>query len=380
METNSKINVLFMVSWYGPQGPNPTGGIFHYEQAKELNKYCNCAIYYPYDRNITDNVVSDVEWGIKTYRSKYSLEKKVRNRICMFQAMKRIVKEFNPDIIHGNVATEAGRFAVILGKIFGIPVIISEHSSTDYSGVREFPHHFYANYVYGLSKFNTCVSDYLKEQLSEIFPKYEFHVVYNAISLNDNRESDNEYKVAGKVNLCCVAGFYDETIKGIQFLLPAFKKLIDDGEDVFLHLVGGGDYLSHYIELAKELGIYDATKFYDAVPRMTALDIIESSDFIVSASLVESFGCFIAEGVMLGKPAVGTRCGGPQSIIDDENGILVEKGSTEALYSALKEMVHSYHNYDRENISRKAADKFSIENITKQYIDIYKQVLNKNNE
>ena len=135
------MNVLMLVSWYAPKG-QIGGGIFHYEQAVDLNRFCNCAIYYPYDRDIIQWYENGVENGVMVFRSKYALKNKIRNRIFMFRAMCKIVKEFHPDIIHGNVATEGGRFAVILGKIFHIPVIITEHSAIEASNVEHFPHYY----------------------------------------------------------------------------------------------------------------------------------------------------------------------------------------------------------------------------------------------
>ena len=94
------MNVLMLVSWYASKGKIGAGN-FHYEQAKDLNRFCNCAIYYPYDRFITQGYECGTENGIMVFRSKYALKNKIRNRIYMFQAMRRIVKNFQPDIIHG---------------------------------------------------------------------------------------------------------------------------------------------------------------------------------------------------------------------------------------------------------------------------------------
>ena len=44
-----KLNILIMPSWYfSYKRDNVTAGIFHYEQAIDLQKYCNIVVYYPY--------------------------------------------------------------------------------------------------------------------------------------------------------------------------------------------------------------------------------------------------------------------------------------------------------------------------------------------
>lgn len=370
-----KLNVLMVISWYGAKDGSSRGGSFHYEQVKSLNDYCNCAIFYPYDRSLTESFCGEIERGILTYRTKYKLENKLRNRINMFRAMRHIVKEFHPDIIHGNVATEAGRFAIMLGKLFNIPVIITEHSAVEASGVTSFPHYYYARFTYGNSCYNACVSDDLTQKLKAIFPKFTFHTIYNGIRSMTVRERTDIYRKDGYVNLGMIAGFYSKEIKGVQFVLPAVKKMKENGYRIILHVMGGGTYLQEYIGLARELEISDICIFYDYCDKDKLFAIESEMDFVVSASLFESFGCAVAEGMMLGKPVVASKSGGVESIVNDTNGILVEKGSTEEIYRGLIEMYHSYKNYDSEKISDYANKKFAVDSISKKYMEIYKKVL-----
>lgn len=377
MKMSKKINVLMMVSWYGPQGDHLVGGRFHYEQAKSLNKYCNCAIYTPYDRQIKNIFSSKIEWGIQTYRSKYKLENKIRNRLYQYLAMRKIVKEFHPNIIHGNVATEVGRAAIVLGKIFRIPVIMTEHSSVEASGVRSFPHYYYAKYVYGRSLANYCVSDKLTQELKKIFPKYNFCTMYNGITEPSGMELvRNRYRRDNCVNMAIVASFYDKSIKGFQYLLPAIANVRKNSGNICLHIVGGGEYLEYYKRIATELGIDDICVFYGNVLHEQVYKILFDMDFLISASLFESFGCTIAEGLMLGKPAVVTRSGGVESIISSENGILVERENERALELGILEMIDRYKSFSEEKLRKNALEKFSVEVISQKYVDVYKNILN----
>ena len=371
------INVLMMVSWYSSYDGTMKAGNFHSIQAAELNKHCNCAIYYPYDRSISDVYTRRVENGVVTYRSGYKLEKKIRNRYFMLTAMKKIIQDFHPDIIHGNVATESGRFAVMLGQIFHIPVMITEHSAVEASGVTSFPHYYYAKRVYKYSRYNACVSDHLTSELSKIFPKYTFHTVYNGIQ--DVKMQDvsnvNKYRVDGCVNACIVASFYDKDIKGMQYLMPALKKLHDEGTDIYLHVIGGGEFLQEYEQQAEREGMNAYIRFYGECLHEKVFEIDSEMDFTISASIFESFGCAVAEGMMLGKPCVATKSGGTESIINEDNGLLVEKESTESLYEGIKKMCEIYDRYDSRLISKEAHDKFSIEVITNKYLEIYNDII-----
>lgn len=376
--TETDMNVLLMVSWYSPQGKVLMGGRFHYELAEELKKHCNCAIYYPYDRDIKVPCTVETEWGITTYRSQYELKRKIRNRRYMLSAMRKIVKEFKPDIIHGQVATEAGRFAILLGELFHIPVVISEHSTVQASEVRTFPHYYYAKRVYGHSRYNTCVSESLTKELSEIFPKFRFHTVYNGIKKLEVKKAGNMYRIEGAVNMVMVAGLYDRYIKGLQFVLPVLQRLLKEGKKVVLHFVGDGEYRQEYEDMASRLHIRENCIFHGYCDRQKVYDIVSEMDFFVCASIFESFSCATAEAMMCGKPVVATKCGGTDSVVTEDTGILVEKESEQALYEGIVKMVQTYQKYVPDKISDHAYNKFSIEKICQEYLDIYQRVLRQN--
>lgn len=369
------MNVLMMVSWYASKNDNSgIGGIFHYEQAVALKRYCNVAIYYPYDRDITA-MTDEMENGIRVYRSKYKLENKLRNRYHMFRTMKRIKDEFAPDIIHAQVATEAGRFAVALGKIFQIPVIITEHSTVEASGVTKFPHHMYADFAYKYSRYNVCVSEHLKDDLKKIFPAYDFHTVYNGIKAPEELGRSKIYRIEGYTNMILIAGLYDWEIKGIPGVLENIRRLKEEGYKVRLHIVGDGTYLGEFQDYAKKLNIQDECIFYGRFTKNEVYSILKQIDFLISASKFESFGCSIAEAMMMGKPVLATRSGGPESIITEETGILIEKENIQALYDGIIQMIHNFKNFDSDKIMRYARSRFDIDSISRKYVEIYKQCL-----
>ena len=369
------MNILFMVSWYfsiAEKNPVPS---FHTEQALELSKHCNIAIYYPYERKIDVPFCKNTELGLVTYRSKYKLEDKLKNRIYMFRAMKRIVKEFKPDIIHGHVGTEAGRFAVMLGRLFRIPVMLTEHSSADLSGVRSFPHKQYAWASYGGSRYNACVSDKLTSDLSGIFKHYRFHTIYNGIIVPEDIPKDTNYRVDGVTNMVLVASMYDRDIKGIPTLIPVLKRIKDDGTKFAMHFVGDGRFREEFEKMASEYDIADMCIFHGKKMRAEVFSIVSQMDFLLSMSRFESFGCTMAEAVLVGTPVLASNSGGSASIVNEENGILLKEYSSEAIYQGIKEMLLSYRDYNRDAISRNAKERFDIKVITEKYLEIYREIL-----
>lgn len=371
------MNVLMMVSWYTPHNEKLKIGIFHNEQAVDLLKCCNTAIYWPYDSTIDVAATKHKDWGIITYRSRYDIKKKFRNRWNMYRTMRRIVKEFKPDLIHAQVATEAGRFAVALGKLFRIPVMITEHSAPEGSEVDHFPHYYYAKFAYGGSKYNACVSDSLREHLEGLFPQYEFHTIYNGTKVVPERMAGEEqccrYRVPGAVNCVIAANFYNREIKGFHILLPVMARLRERGVSVVLHLLGDGEHMEYYKNMAKELGISEICIFHGHCAKDEVYEVFWEMDFLVSASLFESFGCSLVEAMMTGMPVVATRCGGPESIVNSDNGILVEKNNEDALYAGMKKMCGSYGTYAKEKIREYAIEHFSMDTVSRQYAQLYRK-------
>lgn len=369
------MNVLMMPTWYFEKN-NPLAGIFTTEQSIDLKKYCDVAVYYPFDTTMDGEFSCAFEKNLLTFRSKIIKSRipkftTISNIIRIIRDFKRIKKEFKPDLIHAHVAGQAGFYAVILGKLFKVPVIITEHCPPDML-INNKRSYNIVKYVYKNSKRNICVSRHLSNSLNEIYPNIKFDVIYNGIKqpIIDQIDISNKIEI-NQINISFVASFYDKNIKGMQYLLPAIKKLIGKGYKLQLHIVGGGEFEEYYIEKSKELGIFDNCKFYGYRSKEEVLSIVNMTDFMISSSLTETFGCAIAEALMLGKPVVITDSGGPQDFVNDKVGIIVKKESTEELVRGMEAMIRDLNNYDNSSIAEYSKQEFGISFVSKKYMKIY---------
>jgi len=70
------------------------------------------------------------------------------------------------------------------------------------------------------------------------------------------------------------------------------------------------------------------------------LAVMKSADVFVLNSSYEGLSHLLIEALMLGVPTVATRCGGnPEVITDEENGLIVPVGDTEAVAHALTRLL-----------------------------------------
>ncbi len=374
------IKSLMVVTWYTPKKEKVlTAGVFHNEQSHALKKYCNdVRIYWPFDESVK-GLVKDNKWGIFTYRSEYDPKKKFFSLINAVKYLKKICDEYKPDILHAHCAYPGGLIAVIAGRQKGIPVALTEHCPMEQMKIDNLVMRLIRGFVYkNTAVSNICVSNDSMERLKKVYSKCNFQVIYNAIMNPDNfNYGDEIYRIEGSINCGIVAVFYDKTIKGYQYLIPAIKKVREKGIDIKLHICGGGQYEEFYKNMAKDLGIQDSCIFYGQLPRNLVYSIIRQMDFCVSASVFECSGVSVQEEMLLGKPVLVTKSGGANSLTTKYTSIVVDRRSEKALVNGLIEMSEKYKEFDVENIKKYAYENFEIENVTRQYFELYKEIMEK---
>lgn len=377
------MKILMVVSWYSPKdAPVMTAGVFHYEQSIALQKYCDMALYYPYDTTLDCDFSKETEKGLLTYRRRMHNQgsSKVSKLLDLLQELRclhRVCKDFRPDVIHAHCAYPAGRAAVLYGKLSGIPVVITEHTPMEQMNLEKPGAKRTRGFAYKGSRTNVCVSLDSMERLSREFPDCPYQVIYNGIiDPNTTAKDGNTYAVAGKHNCCIVAAFYDLEIKGYQFLIPAIRQLKDRGVDIVLHICGGGDYFDHYKKLAVELDVEDRCVFYGQCNREKVYSIVSQMDFNISASIFECSGVSVEEAMLLGKPMLVTRSGGANSLVTEDTAIVVDRGSTEAITQGILDMLTKLPRFDAQTIRTYANENFEIDHVSRCYMKLYRSVTN----
>lgn len=376
------MNIVFIPNWYSNK-KDPIAGIFVKEQAQALSKYCNIKVYYPFDETAEEDYSVNQEEGLTVIRRKYkkSVIPKmtfVSNFFKIFSDIKEINRKLKIDILHAHVSYPSGFIAVLIGKIFKIPVVITEHAPVNMligSRIRN----KMLQYTFTNAKEVVCVSEHLAKDIKKLGFKGNFKVINNGIELHmQNYKIDNQLDKSNIIDIVCISSFYNKEIKGIQYLLPAINDIVrKTSYKLKLHLVGGGEFLNYYKEMSESLHIDSICNFYGNQPKSITHGIVSKCHFLVSSSLHETFGCAIAEAMMMGKPVVVTNSGGPEDFVDDKSGIIVQKESVDALAKGIIQMIDNYDEYDKNYIGNNAYNKFNIDIVTKKYIAMYEDIHSK---
>ncbi|MBK6756608.1 MAG: glycosyltransferase [Moraxellaceae bacterium] len=128
-------------------------------------------------------------------------------------------------------------------------------------------------------------------------------------------------------------------------------------------------------QLSSQLGVSKQVVFLGARKRQEVLETVAAANAFVLSSRYETFGVVIVEALALGKPVVATRCGGPESIISNEDGILVDVDDIDALADAMLDVYTNYSNYHPEGIRQRCLERFGEEAVTTQLKMVYDGVL-----
>ena len=174
------------------------------------------------------------------------------------------------------------------------------------------------------------------------FPDVKFppgEVILNAIPIEELKIKADEIPVDyGEIPTFISVGRLHFR-KGYHTLLEAHKKLINDGFNHQINVIGDGEDREKLSSRIKELEVENSFKLLGA--KMNPYPYVKSADFYVMPSESEGWPLIIAETLILQKPILATNVGGIPELIDHEKtGFLVEY-SVESLYDGMKEFLQN---------------------------------------
>ncbi|QEN05611.1 hypothetical protein EW093_13120 [Thiospirochaeta perfilievii] len=234
------MHVLIIPSWY-PENKNDIGGSFFREQALALNRAgIQVGVIYqkmvPIQKFNIKLLLSRensfiVDENVPTFSSsKLAFLPKIpfgNSYIAEKEGMKLFKEYCNnygmPDVIHVHSALYAGVIAQKIKLIYGVPYVITEHSSSFFRNQVNWWKKIIAHKVFDNSFFNIAVSKPYSNYLSEYFPTSKWIIVPNI--LNDIFSNSNEHCPKNN-NLFTYLhiSLLDEN-KNVSLILKAFSEL-----------------------------------------------------------------------------------------------------------------------------------------------------------
>lgn len=267
-----------------------------------------------------------------------------------------------PDVIHAHNALYAGLAATRAGQRLGRPVVITEHNPFQYWGdlLRR---------AYGAAEFVMPVSDHLARRLAPYMLRPERLVtVPNSVDISLFALREGTRRSTGWRFLA--AGNLVE-VKQFARLIDAFAIAFAGDPGAELRIAGDGPQERILRQRIAAHGLANRVTLLGRLGRSALCDEMRAADAFVVSSRSESFSIVLIEALATGLPVVATRCGGPETIIDEEVGVLVDAEDTAALAAGLRRVRE--RSWDSRRLRAHVVQKYSRAIVIPQVIAVYER-------
>lgn len=278
-----------------------------------------------------------------------------RMNIFILYKLYKIIKKGNFNIVHCH-ANKSTYMMTIIKPFINSKVVATLH-----------------NYKKKLKKFNKCdfvitVSDKIAENLELKNKKTIYNgLIQEKIEKIDLNEKFNIPK--DKFIICGVGRFAHQ--KRFDVLISSLIYF----KDVHLILIGNGEDEKKLISLSKKLNVYENITFTGMVPNQYSKSIMASSNLFVLTSDREGFGYVFAESLLAKTPIISTDVADIKKFIGEE--YIFPFNNPKELAQKIKNVKENYESIliDFQNIFDLAENKFTVNKMSEETIEIYKKVI-----
>lgn len=183
-------------------------------------------------------------------------------------------------------------------------------------------------------------SQQTKDILSETYPNLpvpENQVILNAIPIDELKQKAVAFtpEFPNKPVFVSVARLHSR--KGFHKLMDAHARLLKDGLDHHIIIIGDGEEKENLKKQAENLGVTHSFEFLGSL--MNPYPYVKQADFFILPSESEGWPLIIADTLILQKPIISTNVGGiPEMIAHEKTGYLINY-DTDEMYESMKKFL-----------------------------------------
>lgn len=162
-----------------------------------------------------------------------------------------------------------------------------------------------------------------------------------------------------------------DPIKNLEFLINYMPSICEAVPECKLLIVGDGPHKEHLIAHTRNLGLESKVIFLGR--KADIENILPLFDIYVNTSLSEGTSMTILEAMACGLPIVASAVGGNKKLVGSSNGRLFLLNDSEGFKGNIIELFKRPELLDEmgKNSRRKVKDLFSLEQMVKQYEQLY---------
>ena len=245
-----------------------------------------------------------------------------------------------PDILHAHCSKWAGFAAMQISEKYHIPYVITEHLSKLIfekefgpapSDAWQIP---LLREAYEHADLVIPVSEELVENIACYFGKdYRWQAVSNTIDTDSFQYQPRKPLSGRPFRFCCLANNWP--MKGYDILIPAFRQLIELGQNVELHIAGRGTDTTEFRSM-----LSNGMVTHGLISRNDVRELLYQSDALVLASRSEVQPLSLLEAMSSGIPVIATECM-PQSLRIKGGSTIVPIDDVDALNKAMSDVLNN---------------------------------------
>ena len=301
--------------------------------------------------------------------------------------LSRLIKNKKPEILHTQLFASdiVGR---IIGKVLGVPVIITSIRNIYYGGsIRD----FMIKVTERCADKTTIVSSISAQRLikNNVIPENKLMVLRNGIdpdyfcsevSLEKKLHIREKYDLPKDTFLLISVGSLTPQ-KGYSHLLDAIKNLSNNSFNFHLAIAGDGKLRDNLVSQVNEMGLSSNVSFLGRIDNVP--ELMAAADVLVLSSLWEGLPGVVLEAMASELPVVATAVGGtPEIVVDGVTGILVPAGDIEKLTKAICNIMKKT-DQERKEMGKKGRKRiqemFHVDKMVKAYEKLYCDCLHEKN-
>lgn len=298
----------------------------------------------------------------------------------MLAAARRLIVD-KPALIHAHWIFPQGTIAVLLGKLFKVPVVVTAHGGDAFAlrgGVLAWIKRWTIKNCNAWTSNTQATADAVGSDL----PKP--HIIAMGIDYQQFAASKAKVQRSGEPDkwiLLFVGRLVEK--KGVADLLAAMAGLsVPLRARTELWIVGDGVERKRLQALAIEYGIDDQVIFYGSLPNSQLPDYYAAADIFIAPSIIDAQGDTEGQGVILleamasGTAVISTRTGGIAEVIEHgKTGLLVNSNAPAEIRDAVEQLVTEKELLVSLCVAgQKAVESYDWEKIALKFASLYRTI------
>jgi colanic acid/amylovoran biosynthesis glycosyltransferase len=236
--------------------------------------------------------------------------------------------------MHVHFASTVGLF---VEKVFPVTISITIHGPAEFEEVSNF-------YLRDKIEAALCVcaiSSFGRSQLMKIAPPSQWHkIALLPLGINPDRFTPSDVPKSHSSMFDVISVARLSSVKAQQILIDAIAKLVREGRQVRLRLVGDGPDRKRLENYISDCNLSDNIILEGALNQNQLRILYQESDAFALPSFAEGLPIVLMEAMAMEIPCVATWIAGiPELIQDGVNGLLVAPSDVDQLSAAIRRLM-----------------------------------------